>query len=145
MVGYYRRFIPDFASLSAPLEKLLEGTAKGPIALDEDTMAHWFALRAALTADTVLAFPQFEPTLVNGVMTPAAPFVVKTDASDLQIGAVLMQGDRPVSFFSRKLRGAELNWHTTEKECFAVVQAIKRWRPYLLDAEFLVALRELAG
>jgi hypothetical protein len=127
MVGYYRRFIKDFAKLSAPLEKLLEGTAKGSITLTDEQRMSWDTLRLALTSDSVLAFPQFEPTKVDDVETPCPPFVVKTDASDTQIGAVLMQKDRPVAFFSRKLRGAELNWHTTEKECFAVVQAVKRW------------------
>lgn len=46
------------------------------------------------------------------------------------VGAVLQQEDEtgrhPIAFFSRKLKGAELNWTTSEKEVVAQILAIKK-------------------
>ena len=133
MVGYYRRFIQNFSLYAAPLEKHLEGTAKGPVTLGTDALAAWEHLRQALMSEPVMAYPTFSTQ-----DQAAPPFVVKTDACNTQIGAALVQNGRPVAYLSRRLRGAELNWHTTEKECYAVVWALKKWRAYLLDEEFLV-------
>ena len=64
------------------------------------------------------------------------PFIVFTDASGFAIGAILSQvddkGDEYVCFYaSRLLKGAELQYGITEKECFAVVWAVKQFRVYL--------------
>jgi len=56
----------------------------------------------------------------------------------LELGAVLYQqdvegSDRPIAFFSAKLRGAQLNYSITEKECLAAKKAVERFR--LFDFE----------
>ena len=58
-----------------------------------------------------------------------------TDASDLHTGAVLSWGPdwkmaRPVAFDSAPLRNAELNYPVHEKELFAIICALKKWRCY---------------
>ena len=55
-----------------------------------------------------------------------ANFVVETDASDVAVGAVLMQHDRPVAFMSKALNSAQRNYHTTDRELLAIVLACKR-------------------
>jgi hypothetical protein len=66
------------------------------------------------------------------------PYDVVTDASDLDLGAVLLQEGLPVVFESRKLNSAELNHQTTKKEMLAVVHALRVWRCYLEGANFTV-------
>ena len=44
-----------------------------------------------------------------------APFEIHTDASKLQIGAVISQKGKPIAFYSRKMNISQHNYTTTEK------------------------------
>ena len=65
-----------------------------------------------------------------------------TDASGFAIGAVLYQKVEgrllPVAFHSRKLSPAEKNYHTTDQEMLAIVDACRHWRHYLVGMDFIV-------
>ncbi|KAH9698010.1 hypothetical protein KPL71_023835 [Citrus sinensis] len=66
------------------------------------------------------------------------------------IGAVLMQEGRPIAYFSEKLSGAALNYHTYDKEMYALVRALETWQHYLLPKEFVIhtnheSLKHLKG
>jgi transposase InsO family protein len=65
------------------------------------------------------------------VFDPAKPVAVHTDASNTAIGAVLMQGEQPIAYESRKLTGAEKNYPVHEKEQLAIIHAVTKWRHYL--------------
>ncbi|XP_054830604.1 uncharacterized protein LOC129326461 [Eublepharis macularius] len=69
----------------------------------------------------------------------ATLFIVATDASDREIGAVLMQGwdgtKHPLAYLSRKLIPREKNLSSVQKECRAVVWALDKLRPYLWGQE----------
>lgn len=65
-----------------------------------------------------------------------APLVVETDASDTAIAAALSQNGRPVAFFSRTLSHSELRHSSVEKEAHAIVEAVRKWRHYLLGNHF---------
>ena len=69
-------------------------------------------------------------------------FSLRTDASDVGLGAVLLQYHNeisfPVRYASRKLQGAEKNYSTIEKECLAIVFAVQRFKFYLLGREFFL-------
>jgi len=81
-------------------------------------------VKARLVADPVLACPDFDK-----------PFILQSDASDYGIGAILTQeterGEKVISYSSRTLNGAEKNYSTTNKECLAIVWAIRKLKPYL--------------
>ena len=77
------------------------------------------------------------------VADPEKPYTLQTDASDRGLGAVLSQvGDKgeehPVAYASRKLLPREVNYSTIEKECLAVIWALKFFHVYLYGQPFAI-------
>lgn len=68
-------------------------------------------------------------------------FIIQTDASNEVIAAILKQKydceEKVIYFINRKLNTAELNYTTTEKECLAIIWAVKQFRIYLCN-EFII-------
>ncbi|GJX04160.1 putative mitochondrial protein [Tanacetum coccineum] len=65
-------------------------------------------------------------------------FLVETDASEEGIGAVLQQNGHPIAFLSRSLAPRHKGLSTYEKELWAVVYALEKWRGYLLGRHFKI-------
>lgn len=84
-------------------------------------------LKHSLTSAPVLALPNF-----------SLPFQLETDASGTGLGAVLMQQGRPLAFFSKTLGPKSAAISTYEKEALAVLEALKKWRHYLIANELLI-------
>ncbi|CAI7732314.1 unnamed protein product, partial [Closterium sp. NIES-54] len=128
-VNYVRRFVPDMARLTAPLTDLLR---KGVIfTWGEKEHAAFSTLKSVLCSPPVLC-----------IADPHRPFEVVTDASDIAIGAVLLQdfgnGLQPIAYESRKLHPPEKNYPIHDREMLAIVLAFKVWRCYLTDANVTV-------
>lgn len=64
--------------------------------------------------------------------------MVETVASELGIGAILMQQGRPVAFMSKTLGSTKRAWSVYNKEMLAILEAVKLWRPYLLGRWFRI-------
>ena len=67
-------------------------------------------------------------------------FVLRTDASDTGLGAVLLQkhGEMlfPIAYASKNLAGAPTSYATLEKECMAIVWAVNKFSCYLYGRSF---------
>ena len=129
--GYYRRFIPDYATIALPLTDLTRKRSKS-ITWTAECENAFQQLKARLTREPVLKSPDF-----------SKPFVLQTDASDRGVGAVLSQLDasgaeHPVAYFSRKLLPREERYATVEKECLAIKLGIQAFRIYLLGQTFKI-------
>ena len=131
LTGYYRRFIPEYAKRTGHLTDALGGKRPEKVEWTLQMQGEFEDLKAALSGDTVLHAPDFK-----------CDFTLQTDASCRAIGAVLSQhfeeegGERPIAYFSRKLNGAQQRYTATEKECLAIVQAIKHFAVYLIGRRF---------
>jgi hypothetical protein len=84
-------------------------------------------LKEALTSPLILRLPDF-----------TQQFTIECDASGIGLGAILLQQNQPIVYFSEALKGSALVLSTYKKEMLAIVKAIKKWRPYLLGKPFTV-------
>lgn len=117
LFAYYSRWIPRFSKRIRPLIN-----ASFP-----------------LTRDALEAIQDLKDSISGAVrasIDEKLPFSVETDASESAIGATLNQDGRPVAFFSRTLNPAERRHCSVEKEAYAIVESVKRWRHYLMGRHF---------
>ncbi|XP_043064078.1 uncharacterized protein LOC122320067 [Drosophila ficusphila] len=91
-------------------------------------------IRRCLTTAPVLGCPDFDQR-----------FILQTDASDVGLEAVLSQGqEKVIAYASHRLTPTEQNYTTTEKECLAIIWAIRKMRCYLEGYRFEVVTDHLA-
>ncbi|KAK1693008.1 hypothetical protein QYE76_009705 [Lolium multiflorum] len=125
LAGFYRRFVPNFSTIVAPLNEL---TKKGVVFEWGPDQDHAFdELKRLLTSAPLLALPDFNKQ-----------FEIECDASGIGIGGVLMQEGRPIAYFSEKLSGAKLNYPIYDKELYALIRVLEVWQHYLWPKEFII-------
>ena len=60
------------------------------------------------------------------------PFVIHTDTSKVQLGAVIRQENKPIAFYSRKkLNPTKVDYTTTERKLLSIVETLKEIRNIL--------------
>ena len=126
LANFYHRFVPRFADIAAPLSKL---TGNQTVFKWEDEHEKAFnALKQSLSSPPVIAYPK-----------QGDAFTLTTDASDVGLGAVLSTtSGSVVEHASRALTQEERKYATIEKECLAIVWAIRKFRHYLIGAPFVI-------
>lgn len=122
LANFYRTLIPAFADAAEILYE--SARPKKVFALTPELIDAWDTFKRILSSNTIVR--HFDPSL---------PCIIEADASDYAIGAVLSQTEngttRPVAFLSRKMKPAELNYPTHDKELLAIVYALQSWAHYL--------------
>ena len=130
LANYYRRFIKDFAKIAYPLNHLTKKSFK--FQWNDDCQKAFDTLKSALITAPILAYPNF-----------TREFHLFVDASSTGIGMTLAQIfddnlERAIAYNGRNLTPAEQNYSTTERECLALVEGIRKLQPYLHGRKFTV-------
>ena len=126
-IGYYRRYIKNFAQLASPLTDLLKKNHTFKWSqLCQDAFQ---SLKKVLVSYPILKSPDF-----------SQGFKLACDASDTAVGAVLLQEDQdtvdhPIAFFSKKMNSAQSNYSTIEKELLSLILALEHFAFYIVPSE----------
>ena len=130
ITGYYRRFIKDYAKIAMPLTNLLKKDTKWKF--DQQCKDAFNELKNKLISYPILRQPEINK-----------PFILYTDASGYALGAILAQKDDDgaeyvCNYASRTLKGREVHYGISEKECLAILWAVKYFRIYLYGTRFSI-------
>lgn len=129
LAGFYKKFIPNFSVIAIPLTNLTKKGQPNKVKWTESTQQAFDTLKDLLCKRPILKLPDFDRT-----------FILRTDASENGIGAVLLQLENdeklPVAYASRKLQDRERSYAVIEKECLAVVWEVQKFHQYLYGQEF---------
>ena len=109
----------------APLSVLT--SEKTPFKWTEQCDKAFQTMKRILSKEVLLTYPDF-----------SLPFDIHTDASDVQIGAVISQNGHPIAFYTRKLNPAQSRYTTTERELLAIVETLKEFRNILLGQQIRI-------
>jgi hypothetical protein len=121
---YWRKFIANFSSIVAPLHVVT--SVKQGFQWGGKQQQAFDTLKEKISSAPVLALPNLRQ-----------PFEIQIDASNYAMGAVLLQYGKPICFHSEMFNGAVINYPTYDKELYALVQSVKKWKHYLLGKETL--------
>lgn len=129
LAGYFRKFIPNFASVTACITKLTK-TNESFLWTDEQQVAR----------DVIIQHLTSRPLLA--IFDPDLPTELHTDASAIGYGGILLQKSdgqtRVIGYFSKRTTPSEANYHSYELETLAIVNSLKHFRTYLLGINFTI-------
>jgi hypothetical protein len=131
IVQYYRNMWAKRSEMLAPLTDLVgecgetkatkkNGSKKKPWRLESIHQQAFVNVKATITKEEVLAYPDF-----------TKPFEIYTDASNMQLGAVITQGNTSIAFFSRKLSKTQTKYSVTKIKLLAIVEPLKEFQGML--------------
>jgi hypothetical protein len=126
IASFYRKFIRSFSGICAPVMDTVKKRHKY-FHWTEEAEKSFKLLKDKITEQPVLVLTDFSKT-----------FQVTCDASGFVVGAALSQDNRPIAYFSENLNKSKVKYSTYDKEFYAVTQALKKWRHYLVLKEFVL-------
>lgn len=127
LAGYFRKYVPEFASRTACITKLTRNNEPFVWSSDQENAKKY-------VIDCLVSKP------LLSIFDPNLPTELHTDASCIGYGAVLLQrqdgNNKIVGYYSKRTSPAEAKYHSYELETLAVVNALKHFRVYLLGLHF---------
>ena len=125
IINYYRDMWKGRSGILTPLSSMTSKEAKWN--WTSECQEAFDKIKKLVSRETLLSYPDFNK-----------PFEIHTDASKVQLGAVISQNNKPIAFYSRKLNPAQVNYTTTERELLSIVETLKEFRNILLGQQIKV-------
>ena len=121
LLNYYHRFIPAFADLMQPIQKLLKRNVKFEWTANCEKVFN--LAKERLAQDPMLYHPD-----------PNKPWIIEVDASKTALASILLQPHEtdgvtqevPVMFISYNFTGMQQSWSTTERELYTIFVAVRK-------------------
>ena len=110
----------------APLTQLIS-KIKGKVAWTKEADIAFKSIKKICAEAILLFYPNYNK-----------PFVIFTDSSEYQLGAIITQDNKPVAYWSRKLSSAQKRYPTIEQELLAITELLKEYRNMLLGQEIII-------
>ena len=133
-LGWYRKFIPSFAELAAPIHRItnLPKAHRHKFQWTESQSTAFHALKQLLISTPLfLHYPQ-----------STSPLILTTDASNFALGGVLQQNVdgqlRNLYYHSQLMTACQRRYSTIEKEALAIYKCFERMRPYLIGQDIII-------
>ena len=129
LVGYYRKFIKNFAKIAKPLTLLTHQQVK----VDWTQTHHntFLTLKESIIQAPIVQYPN-----------PTKWYIVYIDTSDDACGAQLYQEhdgmELPIAFLLHTFSEMQRKWSTTEQEVYRVCYTITKCNYYLQGADIIV-------
>lgn len=134
MANYFHDFVPDYANIVKPLTSVcsVDAKRKSNYSWGAEQQLAFDAVKRGIANSATLAF-----------QTKGTQLVLRTDASMVGLGAVLVQRhddgrEEPITFISKAFSATEQRWSTYEQEAYGIVYSVHRLRRYLLGRHFTV-------
>ena len=125
LVTYLSPFIPGLSTLTAPMQELLK----------KDTDFAWNC-----TCDT--AFEQVKEAVISDTtlryFNPSLLVTIQVDASQVGLGAALLQNGKPIAFASKALTKTECRYANIERDMLAAVFGVERFHTYIYGQSFTI-------
>ena len=129
LVGYYRKFIKNFAKIAKPLTVLTCMDVK--FEWKETHRCAVMKLKDAIIQAPILRYPD-----------TTKPYIVYTDASNdacrAQLSQMHEEAEFPVAFLSQVFTDTQQRLSTPEQEAYGIYFTIKKWNYYLQGADIIV-------
>ena len=125
MVTYLSPFIHGLSTLTTPLQELLKKDANFTWNASYESGFEW--IKEAVVSDTTLWY--FNPSL---------PMMIQVDASQVGLGAALLQNGKPIAFASKALTETKCQYTNIEREMLAVVFGAERFCTYVYGRSFTI-------
>jgi transposase InsO family protein len=125
-VTFYREMFPKRSHILTPLHNLTATKGNQKFNWTPECQQSFDTIKAILAKDIFIRYPDH-----------SKPFHVYTDASDTQLGSVIIQEGKPVAYFSRKLNPAQCNYTVMEKELLSIVTTLSEYRTMLYGVKEL--------
>ena len=130
--SYFRSYVQDFAFIAYPLTELTKKHKPNMVVWQEVHDQAFNALKHSLIDAVKLHTVEY-----------GKPFGLLTDASDIAVGCCCIQWtpegvEKPIAFASVKLSQSQKNWATIEKEAYAVIFALRKFRNFIFGVPVIV-------